>query len=204
MDLQSYLLRFLALFHIAQFGAMMQWGWWKGRSLSLLNCLNMWNYKNKALNKVQLMQWKCVHMWITRRIFDCIYQNLYLLKGPLFWKVFGLLAIGSWIVRNLSCCPQHWLLIWKIWSFVLIMGPRTWSWLPHTPHLEISTMEILFLWSFIILSLFGWEEHIVMLSRMIKMNSSKWWGCNGGCHEEMVKFRWPTFVWRLLEWQVEM
>jgi hypothetical protein len=32
------------------------------------------------------------------------------------------------------------------------------------------------------LFLFGWEEHKVMLSKMIKMNSSKWWGCNDGCH----------------------
>jgi hypothetical protein len=29
---------------------------WRGKSLSTLNCLNMWNYKNKALNKVLLMQ----------------------------------------------------------------------------------------------------------------------------------------------------
>jgi hypothetical protein len=43
-------------------------------------------------------------------------------------------------------------------------------------------MEILLSWSLMILSLslFGWEEHKMMLSKLIKMNSSKWWRCNGG------------------------
>jgi hypothetical protein len=30
------------------------------------------------------------------------------------------------------------------------------------------------------LSLCGWEEHKVMLSKMTKMKISKWWRCNGG------------------------
>jgi hypothetical protein len=47
--------------------------------------------------------------------------------------------------------------------------------------IQIFQQWILFSWRFMIfsLSLFSWEEHIVMLSRMTKMNSSKWWGC--GC-----------------------
>jgi len=128
------------------------------------------------------MQWRWVLMWINGKIFYCICQNLCLFKGALFWKAFGFPAIGSWIMQDLSCCPQCWLLIRKMWSFVLIVDPLTWSQFSHTPWLEISTMEILFLWSLMILSfsLFGWEEHKVILSRMIKMNSSKWWRCNGG------------------------
>jgi hypothetical protein len=45
-------------------------------------------------------------------------------------------------------------------------------------------MEILFSRGFMILSLslFGWEKHKVMLSRMIKMNFSKCWRFNGGFH----------------------
>ncbi len=98
MDFQSYLLRSLIMFHIAQFGAMMRWGWWRMRSLSMLDYPNMWNSGNKAWNKVQLMWWKWVRMWITKRMFYYICQNLYLFKGPLFWKVFGLATIGSWIM----------------------------------------------------------------------------------------------------------
>ncbi len=41
-------------------------------------------------------------MWITGRIFYCIYQNL-CFKDPLFWKSFGLVAIGSWIMQELNC-----------------------------------------------------------------------------------------------------
>jgi hypothetical protein len=34
-------------------------------------------------------------MWIIGRIFYFIYQNLYMLKDPLFWKAFDLATIGS-------------------------------------------------------------------------------------------------------------
>jgi hypothetical protein len=206
MDLQSCLVGFLTLFHITRFGAMIQWGQWKGRSLSMLDCPNTWNSRNKALNKTQLMWWKWVRIWITMKIFYCIYQNLCLLKGALFWRAFGLPTIRSWIMQKLNCRPQRWLLIWKIRSFALIVGPRIWSRFPHTPYLNISTMEILLTWGFMVLSLslFSWEEHKVMLSRMIKMKSSKWWGCNGGSSEERVKFESTMFIQKLLEWQVEM
>ncbi len=103
MDLQSYLLGFPTLFHITQFGAMMQWGQWRGSSLLVLDCLNTWNYGNNALNKAQLMWWRWVYMWIIGRMFCCICQNLCLLKGSLFG---GLLAFQqlevelceSWVV----------------------------------------------------------------------------------------------------------
>jgi hypothetical protein len=129
------------------------------KKLSMLDYLNTWDFGNKALNKVQLMRWRLVHMWIIKRIFYCICQNLCVLKGALFWRIFGVPTIGSWIMWELSCHPQHRLLIQKIQSFVLIIGPRTWSQFPHRPHLEISTMEILFSWGLMILSLslFGWE-----------------------------------------------
>jgi len=46
------------------------------------------------------MRWTWAHMWITGRIFYCIYQNL-CLKDPLFWKFFGLVVevelCKSWI-----------------------------------------------------------------------------------------------------------
>jgi hypothetical protein len=150
---------------------MMGWGLWKGKSLSVLDYPNMWNFRNNTLNKVQLMQWRWVCMWNIGRIFYYICQNPCLLIGPLFWKTFGLPTIGSSIMWRLSCHPQVRLLIYKTQSCILVVGPRTWSWLPCTPYLKISTMEILFLWGHMILSLslFGWEEHRVMLSRMIKM-----------------------------------
>jgi hypothetical protein len=127
MDLQSCLLGFPTLFHITQFGAMMQWGQWKGRSLLVLNCLNTWNSRNNALNKTQLMWWRWLHMLNTVKIFYYICQNLCLLKGALFWRAFGLPTIRSWNMWNLSCRPQCWLLIWKIRSFALIVGLRIWS-----------------------------------------------------------------------------
>ncbi len=169
----------------------------------MLNCLNTWNSRNNTLNKTQLMSWRWVCMWITMKIFYCICQNLCLLKGAFFWRAFGLPTIRSWIMWKLSCYPQRWLLIWKIRSFALIVGPRIWSQFLYTPYLVILTMVILLSWGFMVLSLslFGWEEHKMMLSRMIKMNSSKWWGWNGGSSEERVKFGWMMFVQKLLEWQ---
>ncbi len=148
----------------------------------MLDCLNTWNSGNKALNKAQFTWWKWIRIWITGRIFYYICQNLCLFKGAFFWRTFALPTIESWIMWELSCCPQRRLLIQNIQSFVFIVGLRTWSRFPHTLHLKILAMDILFLWGFMILSLslFGWEEHKVMLWRMIKMNSSKWWGCNGG------------------------
>jgi hypothetical protein len=77
-------------------------------------------------------------------------------------------------------------------------GPKNLKLVLHTPHLKISTMKILFLWSLMIfsLSLFGLEEHRMMLWRMIKMNSSKWWGFTSG-------FQWKKGSnldeWRLYE-----
>ncbi len=206
MDFQSCLLGFPTLFHIVQFGAMMPEVGGGRRSLSVLDYLNTWNFGNKALNKVQLMQWTWVHLWIIGRMFYYIRQILYLFKGAFFLSVFDLPTIGSWIMQELSCCPQCWLLIFKNWLFVLIMSARTWSRFLHTPRLEISTMEILWLWGFMILSLsmFGWEEYKVMLLRMIKMNSSKWWGCNGGSQWKKGQIWIMTFVHRLLEWKMEM
>ncbi len=127
MDLQSCLLGSLTLFHITQFGVMMRWGWWGGKSLSMLDYPNTWNSRNKAWKKLQLMQWRWICMWIIKKIFYCIYQNLCLLKGLVLWKDFGLPVIRNWIMRELSCCPQGRLLIKKTRSFVLIVGPKTWS-----------------------------------------------------------------------------
>ncbi len=128
MDLESCLLGSPTLFHIAQFRAMMRWGWWRGKSLLMLDYPNFtWSFGNKAWNKTQLMKWRRIHMWITRRIFYYICQNLCLLKGPLFWKVFHLPTIGNWIMWEVNCHPQGQLLIWKTQSCVLTMGPRTWS-----------------------------------------------------------------------------
>jgi len=84
----------------------------------------------------------------------------------------------------------------------LIMGPRTWSWLPHTPPFrDLNNGD------FVLVRFhdpfFGWEEHIVMLLKMIKMNSSKWGGCNGRSHWKKVKFPWMTFVRKLLKKQVK-
>ncbi len=129
MDLQSCLLESQALFHITQFGTMMHWGLWRGKSLLMLDCPNMWNSRSKTLNKVQLMGWKWFHMWNIGRIFYCICQSRCLSKVPLFWKAFGLQAIGSINMSRLHCHQQ-----WRFCSheaawflFVLVCMGRTQS-----------------------------------------------------------------------------
>jgi hypothetical protein len=109
--LQNFLLESPAMFNVAQFGAMMRWGWWRGRSLLVQDYPNTWNSRNKALNKTQLMQWQWIYMWIIGRMFCYICQNPCLLKGPLSWKALGLPTIGNWIMWELSCRSQSQLLI---------------------------------------------------------------------------------------------
>ncbi len=122
MDHQSYLLKSQALFHIAQLGAMMCWGLWRKKRSLMLDYPNMWNFENKALIKIQRMQWKWLYMLNIGRMFCCICQNRYVFKVQHFWRVFGLQAIGGLIMLGL-CCQLGWkLLMQKTHSCVLIAG----------------------------------------------------------------------------------
>ncbi len=182
MVVQSYLLKSQANSISTQFGAMTHKDLWRRKSLLMLDYPNMWNSRSKTLNKLQLMQWRWFHMWNIGRIFYYICQSHCLSKVPLFWKAFGLRAIGSINMPRLHCHQQWRLWIWKTQSCIFIVDLRIKNLLWHTPCLKISTMEILFSWGRMIfyLSLCGWEEHKVMLSKMTKMKISKWWRCNGG------------------------
>ncbi len=143
-----------------------------------------WLHHNLLIKEIKLVLQSKALQDFMRKLLNAGYVNIYNLTDQTQYNIgaLSLPTIGSWIMQKLNCRPQGQLLIWKTWSCVLIVGPRTWSQFPHTPYLEISTMEILFSWSLMILSLslFGWEKHRVMLSKMIKMNCWKWWRCNGG------------------------
>ncbi len=152
------------------------------RSVDKETFISVWLSKYVELWKQDIEQNAPYTMKMSMNVDYCICQNLCLFKSPLFWKAFGLLTIRGLIMWRLSCHPQIRLLIWKTWSCVLIVGLITWSQFSHTPYLETSIMEILFSKGFTILSLslFGWEKHKVMLSRVIKMRISKCWRFSGG------------------------
>jgi hypothetical protein len=50
----NYVLKSPILFHIAQFGGMMHWGLWRGKSLSMLDCPNTWNSRSRHWAKCSL------------------------------------------------------------------------------------------------------------------------------------------------------
>jgi hypothetical protein len=150
--------------------------------------------------KHNFMQWRWIYIWIIGKMFCCICskplptQRSILFGRHLAFQQLDVELCESWVAIHKADCwfkrPSH---------LSFIVGPRTWNYLSHTPHLKISTMKILFLWNLMILSLslFRLEEHILMLWKMIKMIFSKWWGFSGG--EKRVKFGWMMFIWRLLE-----
>jgi hypothetical protein len=54
VDDQSVPIKILSLVPYAQFWAMICLGPWKGKSSSMVNYPNTWNFGNKALSKMQL------------------------------------------------------------------------------------------------------------------------------------------------------
>ncbi len=169
----------------------------------MLDYPNTWNSERKGLNKVQFTPWRWFRMWNIKRLLYCICQNHYLFKvGHSFGRLLAFQQLDFNYAKTKLLSTMQ-VVDWEDPIMHPYCGPNNLKRvLAYTPFKDLNN-GFFFLWSRMILSLSlcWWEEHKVMLLRMIKIYISKWWSFNGG-------FQWKKgqiwFAWRLLKWQVEL